>query len=206
MAGIGMRSGSTASVEAPGPEAETDEQLIARIRGGDEAAFQVIYERFFRRVYLFVDKRLRNPADTEETVQEVFINVFNSLDSYRGEAPFAAWVFGLTRRTIAGRFKRKRHPTVPLLDEADDTKSLQSSSPSPVEAYECQELLTQIEEKLDRRLSAEQRVLRVRRRPGVPAVVHQVDQECAASESEPVDVIDLRRLKSTEELPGVGAE
>ena len=150
---------STASVAEPAPEVETDEQLIARIRGGDEAAFQLVYERFFKRVYLFVDKRLRNPADTEETVQEVFINVFNSLDSYRGEAPFAAWVFGLTRRTIAGRFKRKRHPTVPFLDEGDDTKSLQSSSPSPVEAYECQELLTQIEEKLDHRLSAEQRVL-----------------------------------------------
>jgi len=138
---------------------ETDEELVARIREGDQAAFSVLYERFFRRVFHFVNKRLRNPADTEETVQEVFINVFNSLDSFRAEAPFAAWVFGLTRRTIANRFKRKRHPTIPILDEEEDTKAARSGEPSPIEAYECVELVSQMEEKLARRLSAEQRVL-----------------------------------------------
>lgn len=155
-----VRSGNSSTVPALEPEIlATDEDLVDRVRKGDGDAFEVLYERFAKRIYLFVDKRLRNPADTEETVQEVFINVFNSLDSYRGEAPFAAWVFGLTRRTIASRFKRKRHPTVPLLDESDETKGLHSGSPSPMEAYECQELLSQMEEKLDHRLSEEQRVL-----------------------------------------------
>ncbi len=147
---------------APGDAAaESDEELVERVRQGDEAAFQLVYERFFKRIYLFVDKRLRNPADTEETVQEVFINVFNSIDGYRGEAPFAAWVFGLTRRTIAGRFKRKRHVTVPLSEDDSDSpaSSSNSSPPSPLEVYECEELLAQIEGKLETRLSEEQRQL-----------------------------------------------
>ena len=139
----------------------SDEQLVGRVMRGDEAAFELIYQRYFKRVYLFVDKRLRNTADTEETVQEVFINVFNSIDSYRGEAPFAAWVFGLTRRTIAGRFKKKRHATVPLLEEDQERAEPagHSGEPSPLEAYECQELLTRMDGKLRDRLTDEQRQL-----------------------------------------------
>lgn len=140
---------------------ESDEALVLRVAEGDQAAFEELYDRFFKRIYAFVDKRLRNPADTEETVQEVFINVFNSIGGYRGDAPFAAWLFGVTRRTIAGRFKRKRHATVPLLDEEHEAAATRGSSapPSPLEVCEFEELLTQIEGKLADKLSAEQREL-----------------------------------------------
>ncbi len=140
---------------------DSDEELVFRVRDGDEHAFEELYERFFKRVYLFVNKRLRNPADTEETVQEVFINVFNSIGSYRGDATFSAWVFGVTRRTIAGRFKRRRHPTVPLVEEEHDVTAAQGlgGEPSPLEVYECLELLAQIEGKLATRRTDEHRNL-----------------------------------------------
>jgi RNA polymerase sigma-70 factor (ECF subfamily) len=157
------------------PVAETDEALVERVRLGDEEAFEQLYDRFFKRVFAFVDRRLRNSADAEETVQEVFINVFNSIEGFRGEAPFAAWVFGVTRRTIAGGFKRKRHPTVPLIDDEYETGDNgrayaagagprppgphPSSQPSPVELYECEELLSTLETRLETRLSDEQRRL-----------------------------------------------
>ena len=135
----------------------TDDDVIAQIRAGDVAAFDVLYERYFSRVYHFVDKRLRNRADTEETVQEVFINIFSSVESYRGDAPFAAWVFGLTRRTIARRFKRKRHPTVPLFeDEQEGELSRICSGPTPLETYECEERLTRMEEAVSNKLTSEQ--------------------------------------------------
>jgi len=84
----------------------TDEDLVEAILGGDESAFEALYERYFPRIYRFVDRRTRNRSDTEELTQEVFANLFASLSSFRREAPFAAWVFGVTRRTIAARFKR----------------------------------------------------------------------------------------------------
>lgn len=142
------------------PVVEPDEVLVERVKLGDEQAFEELYERFFKRVFLFVDKRLRNTADAEETVQEVFINIFNSIAGYRGDAPFAAWVFGVTRRTIAGRFKRKRHPMVPLPDDDHETVATGSSKePSPLEAYECGEMLRGLESRLANRLSDEQRQL-----------------------------------------------
>ena len=138
--------------------------LIDRIREGDRAAFDDLYDRYFKRVYGFLDKRLRNRADTEETTQEVFANIFTSLDSFRGEAPFAAWVFGLTRRVLSARFRRKQHPTVPLFDD-EETQDLSSfaagvsSEASPLENYEMTERAALLSHALERDVTPEQRQL-----------------------------------------------
>ena len=143
---------------------ESDAQLIERIETGDEAAFESLYERYFPRIFSFVNRRLGNRADTEETVQEVFINVFSSLGSYRGVTPFGAWVLGVSRRTIANRFKKKRHQTVPLEgDNEPENMALSSRSihrgPTPLEVYECQERMNRLQDTADRQLSSEQQHL-----------------------------------------------
>ena len=140
-------------------EIGTDEELVDRIRQGDEAAFELLYERYFDRIYRFVARRISNRADTEETVQEVFVNVLGSVGSFRGEAPFGAWLFGLTRRTIAGRFKKRRHPTVPLEGDHGEREFTDRNEPGPVESYEYFELLRQLEETAATRLTEEQRTL-----------------------------------------------
>ncbi len=138
---------------------QTDEALVDRVRSGDCAAFDTLYRRYFARIYRFLDRRLNNRADVEETVQEVFISLFSSLDGFRGEAPFAAWVFGLTRRTLANRFKRKRAATVPL--EADDSEfgaeNAQGATrdADPHLAYEFSERLERLQRGVDD-LSADQ--------------------------------------------------
>ena len=152
---------SAAERGARRPDPGCDLELIARVLEGDEAAFEAIYERYFTRVYNFVQKRLHNRADTEETVQEIFINVFSSVGSYRGEAPFAAWVLGLSRRVIASRFKKKRHATVPL-DSGDEPDTVDLTIPTlqrqatPLEHYECRERLSRLEEAALRKLTPEQ--------------------------------------------------
>jgi len=140
-----------------------DEKLVERLRAGERAAFDALYDRYYPRVFQFVDRRLRNRADAEETVQEVFFNVFNSIDSYRGEAPFGAWVFGLTRRTLAARFKRKRHATVPLGDDEPESVDLLLHTvrrePDPHQNYEAREWVSRMEGLLARDLTDEQRTL-----------------------------------------------
>ncbi len=141
----------------------TDEDLVDLVSAGDHEAFSALYDRYFKRIFHFVDRRLNNSADVEETVQEVFINVFSSVDSYRREAPFAAWVFGVTRRTIASRFKKKRHPTVSLEDEdSDSTNSDLSSSapvPSAIENLEYKQRVASIDHLVNHRLTKEQQQL-----------------------------------------------
>jgi RNA polymerase sigma-70 factor (ECF subfamily) len=152
-----IRNGAASSLDV-------DVALVDRIREGDREAFDELYGRYFKRIYAFLDKRLRNRADTEETTQEVFINVFSSIDSFRGEAPFAAWIFGLTRRTLASRFKRKRHPTVPLADEDEEriggslsTSTSPTATPDPLANYEMSERAEHLLHALEHELSPSQR-------------------------------------------------
>ena len=141
----------------------SDEQLILRVRSGERDAFDLLYDRYAGRVYRFVETRLHNRADVEETTQEVFVNVFASLGSFRAEAPFAAWVLGVARYTIAGRFKKKHHPTVPLeTNEHGEHESLPGSAvqdTTPLDYYELRERIQQLEEAAERELSPEQRQL-----------------------------------------------
>ncbi len=150
-----------AAPERVAPVEVTDAELVERLGRGDEEAFNRLYDRYFPRVYHFVNKRLRNRADTEETVQEVFTVVFSSIGTYRGEAPFAAWVLGVARRTIANRFKKKRHPTVPF-EDSDGPEGVASLAagvgrePSPLEHYEYRERIEHMESSARRHLSHEQ--------------------------------------------------
>jgi RNA polymerase sigma-70 factor (ECF subfamily) len=139
----------------------SDDDLIQRVQQGDHSAFDLLYERYFPRVTGYVRRRINNHADAEETIQEVFINVFTSLDSFRGEAPFAAWVLGVSRRTIAGRFKKKRHLQVPL-DRGDGEEDGDLAiadvhrEPSPLEHYEYRERVAQLEATAKSRLTLDQ--------------------------------------------------
>jgi RNA polymerase sigma-70 factor (ECF subfamily) len=139
----------------------SDEQLILRVRSGEQGAFDQLYGRYVGRVYRFVENRLNNRADVEETTQEVFFNVFSSLGSFRAEAPFAAWVLGVARHTIAGRFKKKQHPTVPL--ETDEHGELAAEAGvqeiTPFDFYELRERIYQLARAAERDLSPEQQQL-----------------------------------------------
>lgn len=139
----------------------SDEELVERIRSGEIEAFQELYERYLPRIYRFVGRRLSNRADCDETVQEVFVNLFSSIHSFRHEAPFGAWVFGLTRRTVASRFKKKTVPTVPLESTESDRGSISPAAPdgNPHEAYEYEERLDRLWRAIADDLSEEQRQL-----------------------------------------------
>jgi RNA polymerase sigma-70 factor (ECF subfamily) len=170
------------AVEELAPIGHSDEALVERVRGGDCSAFDALYRRYFARIYRFLDRRLNNRADVEETVQEVFINLFSSLDGFRGEAPFAAWVFGLTRRTLANRFKRKRAATVPL--PADDAELLDENGSArdadPHLAYEFNERLERLQRGVEDLSSDQWELFRLRHLEN--RSIEEIAQQLAKSE------------------------
>ena len=173
-----------------------DLELIERISNGDQASFSTLYERYFPRVYRFVNRRINNRADVEEIVQEVFTNIFASLESFRSDEPFGAWVFGVTRITIANRFKKKRHPTVPidLQDESQMIGNMNWREPTPLEHYECQERWRLLNTAADRDLSPIQRRMFV-----MHHLQHQSIREIARVTNKSADAVksDLYRARRT---------
>jgi RNA polymerase sigma-70 factor, ECF subfamily len=89
-------------------DGRSDQDLLERIRAGDEHAFSILYERYFQRVYHFAHARLRNRADAEEAAQDTFIAVFRSVDAYQGKASLLSWIYGIAKNTVNNQIRRSR--------------------------------------------------------------------------------------------------
>ena len=81
---------------------------IAAVRAGNEAAFGILYDRYFQRVFNFAYTRLRNRADAEEAVQDTFTVVFRSMDAYRGQSSLLSWMYGIAKNTVNNQIRRNR--------------------------------------------------------------------------------------------------
>lgn len=86
----------------------TDRELLEGVRRGCEQDFNLLYERYFQRVYGFAQARLRNRADAEEVVQETFAAVFRSIDAYRGRSSLLSWIYGIAKNTVNNHVRRAR--------------------------------------------------------------------------------------------------
>ncbi len=85
-----------------------DEELFERIRGGSEPHFNLIYDRYFQRIYNFIYLRVRNHADAEELTQETFTAVFRSIDGYSGRSTPLGWIYGIAKNTVHSHLRRLR--------------------------------------------------------------------------------------------------
>lgn len=94
----------------------TDAELVARARGGDTVAFDLLVGRHQVAVYRAALAALRSPEDAEEVAQEAFVRAWSHLDRYRGDAAFRTWLLAivwnraLTRRRVLALWRRRRAP------------------------------------------------------------------------------------------------
>jgi len=99
--------GNCPSSEAPS-FALSDEELFERIREGSEPHFNLIYDRYFQRIYGFIYLRVRNHADAEELTQETFTAVFLSIGGYSRRSSPLGWIYGIAKNTVHGHLRRLR--------------------------------------------------------------------------------------------------
>jgi RNA polymerase sigma-70 factor (ECF subfamily) len=89
-------------------DALDDLALLDAIRAGDEAAFTLLYERYFDRVFNFTYARLRNRADAEEVTQETFIAVFRCIEGFAGRSALLSWIYGIAKNTVNNHLRRSK--------------------------------------------------------------------------------------------------
>jgi len=78
------------------PQAVMEVDLIRASAAGDERAFEQLYHQYSRRVYALCLRILGDRADAEDVTQEVFLQVYRKLKTYRGDAAFTTWLHRLT--------------------------------------------------------------------------------------------------------------
>ncbi len=111
-----------------------DRAVARRILGGDEGAFQDLFDRFFPRLYRFALARVGNDPETaRDIVQQTFCNAIARLDSYRGEAALYTWFCQICRNVVADHFRsRGRAERVGLLEDQPNARSILESLAAPV--------------------------------------------------------------------------
>lgn len=111
-----------------------DRALARRILGGDEGAFQELFDRFFPRLYRFALARLPGNAEAaRDVVQQTFCQAIERLDTYRGEAALYTWFCQICRNAIADHYRRNAPGAgrVVLLEDQPDARAILESLAAP---------------------------------------------------------------------------
>src|SRR3954467_15776791 len=107
---------------------QTDAELVARCRQGDQAAWNELVERFSRYVYAIAVQGFRlSSHDAEDVFQEVFARVYQHLDRLRNDDAIRPWIAQLTRRLCIDRLRssgREGPADTDTFEPADGAESL----------------------------------------------------------------------------------
>lgn len=149
------RDSNDASGVAPerGREADTDPDRLApdllAVAQGDEAAFASLYDATSRRVYGLVLRVLRNPSQSEEVTQEIYLEVWRHAGKYdpdRGSP--LGWLMTLAHRRAVDRVRSSQAATV--RDESYEARTREVHFDTTAEAATAQLEAHRVRQALDR--------------------------------------------------------
>ena len=118
------------------PDSSSFSEAIRLAQQGDAAAFEIIYQQHSARVYALCLRMLCDPVQAEDLVQEVFIQLFRKIHTYRGESAFSTWLHRLTANLVLMHLRRKKPISISLdeidgSDEGDDRPQKEIGAPDP---------------------------------------------------------------------------
>ena len=90
----------------PDPGANpSDEQLMGRLQGGEDAALAPLMKHWEAPVKRFIFRLVGNTADAEDLAQEVFVRIYTKRASYRVGAKFSTWCFSIAANQAKNRLR-----------------------------------------------------------------------------------------------------
>jgi RNA polymerase sigma factor (sigma-70 family) len=93
--------------------------LILQCKAGDREAHYKIYRLYSRAMYNVSFRITGREEDAEDALQESFISAFRSLESYRGDASFGAWLKRIVVNKSINILKKRRHELLPVDEDFD---------------------------------------------------------------------------------------
>ena len=108
---------------AEGTDAETDLDLIARWKGGDQRAATLLVARHADAVARFASS-VGARGDVQDVVQDTFVRAFAAIDGFRGDSSFRTWLFTIARRLLLDlrRSERRRGEQVEVQEHDATTE------------------------------------------------------------------------------------
>lgn len=102
----------------------TDDVLVQAVVSGDDAAYELIFERYRRPMTRLVARFFRERSDIEECVQQAFTKAFFSLKNYRGDGTsFKSWLSRIAVNICYDEFRRRQRKGENLFTEMSTEES-----------------------------------------------------------------------------------
>ena len=74
----------------------------------DQQAFDELYQKYYERVYSICFRMTQNAFESEDLTQDVFIRLFQTIGSFRGESAFTTWLYRLTVNLVLMHFRKRK--------------------------------------------------------------------------------------------------
>ena len=82
-------------------------ELVLQLQQGDESAFRKLVDEWQDMVYNTAVGIVQNPDDADDITQEVFVQVFQSIHSFKGDSKFSTWLYRITVSKALDHEKKK---------------------------------------------------------------------------------------------------
>jgi RNA polymerase sigma-70 factor (ECF subfamily) len=99
-----------------------DGRLLELIAAGDHQAFREIYDRYYKRIYLYSYRLLGEGEGAKEVANEVMLEIWRGAKRFRGESKPSTWMFGIAVNQVRKAIK-KRSPPHKDLETVEETTS-----------------------------------------------------------------------------------
>ncbi len=94
-----------------------DAALLARLRAGDEAAYEELVRAYGGRLLAVARRLLRNEDDAGDAVQDAFLSAFRALDGFEGGSRISTWLHRIVVNAALMKLRTKRRkPEHPIDD------------------------------------------------------------------------------------------
>jgi len=109
----------------------TDFGLTQAAAEGDMTAFEELYQKHHRRVYSICLRMLQNAAEAEDLTQDVFIQLYRKVGSFRGDSAFTTWLHRLTVNQVLMHFRKRNVKFEKTTEEGETPVQIVPGTESP---------------------------------------------------------------------------
>ncbi len=128
------------------------QELVARVRSGDEEAFRLIFDRYSRPVLSFIYDMVGDRSLAEDLAQETFVRAFRGLESLREESRLSTWLFAIAKNCAREQLRARRRDEANVAIDAEPGFEIHDHARTPSGALLDKELsgvITAALQKLD---------------------------------------------------------
>jgi RNA polymerase sigma factor (sigma-70 family) len=132
--------------DGAGSAADSDQALVARVRRGDDRAFEVLYQRYHRRIHAYVLGMVKDHGRAEDVTQEVFLSALRRMRETEQPLAFKPWLYQIAKNSCIDAFRRSKRAEEVSYDADEglapaDHSRLVSSGLSPDAAVDAKQNL-----------------------------------------------------------------